>query len=391
MVIANKRTDFYGRYDATSERMRYEEIEQRFRDKFRQGQPSEPATPRAALETLSGRRDVAAGTVEILSQYIKTFMNSGQPSLGLLAVQDGIREPVSSDMADWFFSDPSYARTAGWLSVHPSLPITTLSGRWQQDYGEVSRTYINASGDLVFQKAIDEVLCWRQNEADFNRCPRLYSNALIEYCLSFVYSLADLVALTKPRAFIVTAVLVVGPNGAQLPLGEGGTVWFDAPPKAPAVLKSTLAVTPMWLETIGPIHVRRQAFKLAEQIYALFGYSKSQVAFADQDLITFEAETEQSAAAALCSYLRGRFGAKVHYGGEEFTRSIHWFNLKPRGSGDSVVVAFSNEFFREFAMDENSLFKRLDAEDLETALNVASSIRLPLITTDGIRFLDGLN
>jgi hypothetical protein len=146
MVSGDKRSDFYARYDATSERMRYEEIEQRFRDKFEQGQvPPTPYTPRAVLETLSGRREVAVGTAEILKQYSSAFIESGQPSLGLISVQEDFASSVASNTAEWFFTDPSYQRRAGWLVVHPSIPFSPLGGRWQQDYGGVSRTYLSSS------------------------------------------------------------------------------------------------------------------------------------------------------------------------------------------------------------------------------------------------------
>jgi len=387
MVSSDKRTDFFGRYDATSERMRYEEIEQRFRDKFSQGEPLISETPRASLETLSGRREVSTGTVGALAQYTKTFSEAAQPALGLIAVQEGISNSTSAETAMWFFSDPSYARKAGWLVVHPSLPITPQSGRWLQDYADVSRTYLNSSGDVIFQKAIDEVLCWRQSENDFLRCPRMYSNALIEYCLSFVYSVSDIAIIARPKNILITALLVVGPNGIQLPLGEGGTVWYDAPSAAPAVLKETAIALPLVVEMKGPIHVRREAFKLAAQIYAFFGYSEAEVPFSHRGIVTFEANTEQSAVAATRSYLQGRLGVAVEYTGEEFDRSIHWFMFRLPGVDKRVSIGFSDIFFEDVATNEAVFFGILDAQDIEAALRSWTKANKPVVTTDGLAFV----
>jgi hypothetical protein len=388
MISSDKRTDFFGRYDATSERMRYEEIEQRFRDKFGQGEPLISETPRALLETLSGRREVSTGTAGALDQYIRTFTDARQPTLGLIAVQDSISSSVSEETATRFFSDPSYERKAGWLVVHPTLSITPQGGRWLQDYANVSHTYINSSGDVLFQKAVDEVLCWKQSEIDFERCPRMYSNAIIEYCLSFIYSVSDIAAITKPEAILMTALLVVGSEGVQLPLGEGGSVWYDAPAVAPVVRKDTARAVPLLVDMRGPVHVRREAFKLAAQIYAFFGYSETQVPFSDRGAITFEANTEQSAVAAARSYLQGRLGVTVEYAGEEFDRSIYWFRFTLPGSPRRISMGFSDIFFDDIATNEDVFFKLLDAEEIEDALRAWTASNKPVMTTHGIIFVE---
>jgi hypothetical protein len=227
MVSTNKRSDFYGRYDATSERMRYEEIEQRFRDKFSQGElprieDSRVLSPRALLDTLSGRREVLMGTADAFQQFGAKVVERNQPSLSLIAIQENAENAVTEPTAKFIFTEPSYARKGGWTVIHTELPFRRSGGNWEHDYGESSRTSLNASGDFIFQKSIDEVLCWRQDEVGFLRQPRLYSNSLIEYCLSYIYSVADVASITKPKLIYVKPMIVVDERGVKLPLGEGG-------------------------------------------------------------------------------------------------------------------------------------------------------------------------
>lgn len=387
MVSADKRSDFYGRYDATSERMRYEEIEQRFRDKFSSGQLFIPETPQATLETLSGRREVSAGSAGVLDHYVQTFIDSQDAVFGLIAVQDSFANAVTDGIASWLFSDPSYSRKAGWLVIHPSLSMVPLGGRWQQDYGKFSRTYLNASGDLIFQKAVDEVLCWTQNALDFERCPRLYPNALIEYCLSFVYAVSDIAAISKPRKVLIKPVVLAGANGMQLPLGEGGSVWFDAPAGAPTVVKGQQVGITMLLEPSGAIHVRREAFKLAAQIYGFFNHADAQVPFSRNSAITFESGTTESAITAARSYLQGRLGLAVRYNGEQSDRSVHWFGFDLSVTQKRVSFGFTEEFLDDFGAIEDTFFQMLNSADIENAVQDWGTSHRPIMTTEGLDFV----
>ena len=388
MVSADKRSDFYNRYDATSERMRYEEIEQRFREKFSQGQIPLADFPRSSLETLSGRREFLTGTGNALSQYTTKFIDSKQSLFGLIAVQESFANAVSESTARLVFSEPSYARKGGWTVIHTSLPLRPLGGQWQQDYGESGRTYLNASGDFVFQKAVDEVLCWRQNVTDFDRQPRLYSNALIEYCLSFMYSVADIASIMKPKRSFVKPVLVLGERGATLPLGEGGTVWFDAPATAPHALQGNTSTPPLVVEVSGPLRVRRLAFDLASQIYALFGYEESLVAFSDGGSITFETSTDESTLSAVRSYLRGLITYDVEYASFDHSKGIHWFRIRPSlDSREFNLIGFSEEFVADYGTSEDKLFSVLDGLAINANLPTSTPQHRLVVKTSGLDFV----
>jgi hypothetical protein len=388
MVSADKRSDFYNRYDATSERMRYEQIEQRFRDEFYQGQIPITDFPRSSLETLSGRREVLAGTGDALLRYTTKFIDSKQPFFGLIAVQENFANAITESTARVIFSEPSYARKGGWTFIHTSLPLRPLGGEWEQDYGESGRTYLNVSGDFVFQKAVDEVLCWRQNKTDFDRQPRLYSNALIEYCLSFMYSVADIASIMKPKRSFVKPVLVLGERGAALPIGEGGTVWFDAPATAPHVLQGSGSTPPLVIEVKRPLRVRRLAFALASQIYALFGYKESLVAFSDRCSLTFETSTDESTLSAVRSYLRGLITYDVEYASFDHSRDIHWFRIRPSlDSQEFNLIGFSEEFVADYGTNEDKLFSMLDGLEISANLLNSTLQHRLIVKTTGLDFV----
>ena len=386
MVSANKRSDFYGRYDATSDRMRYEEIEQRFRDRLSLV-PSAAGEPSAVIESISGRQRVSQAAADVLNRYAELFKKLKDPTLGIAIVQDGATAAVDSNVATAAFKRPSYNRQGGWLIIHPSLEFLGQSGEWYQDYGEFGRTSLNASGDLLFQKGIDSVLCWRQGEEEFRRAPRLYSNALVEYCLSYMYSVSDIICETKPRRLLLQTFLV-NAQGVQLPLGEGGSVWYDAPSQAPAFLtEQSHRSLPAILSVNGPLRIRHEAFKLAAQFYSFFGYSELQVPFSRAGAITFEGTSESSGLAAIVSYLQGRLGTRVFYVAPDNAAGTFWFELALPPEGKRRTIGASEEFLYEAASDEDKLFTILDQIDIENAINSWTRNSKPLLVTSGLKMV----
>jgi hypothetical protein len=392
MISVDKRSDFYGRYDATSERMRYEEIEQRFRDKFTQGQLQQSSVPadRTVIETLGGRRSVAESTVDALLRHLALFEKGDTPTLGLIAIQENTATPMTEQSARRLFSYPSYKRDGGWAVIHPSLPMKPVGGGgWQQDYGEFSRTFVNASSDIMFQKPIDSVFCWRQNEHDFERQPRLYSNALIEYCLSFAYAFADVAALTDPASSLVQAIFMVDKaKGVRLPLGEGGTVWFDSPARKPNEVHDKKTSVPLPVPGGAPIHARRLAFAIAAQIYAMFGYSEAEVPFSNSGVVTFGAREDQAGVSAIRSYLRSIFGFDVEVSSLDFNRDVYWFRIFDDDPKRFKIAGFTEDFVDEFGADEDGLFAQLGGVDIAGLLERSTSRNRLIFTTTGPQLVD---
>jgi hypothetical protein len=205
--------------------------------------------------------------------------------------------------------------------------------------------------------------------------------------LSFVYCLTDIVCETAPSQMILQALLLEA-EGSQLPLGEGSSVWYDSPTEKPAILdKDQYESLPNIVEIGGPMRVRREAFKVASQIYEFFGYPANRLPFSRGDTISFEATSEVSGIAATVSYLQGRLGARVLYGGPEHASGIYWSELYPLPDQKRRTIGASEEFIYEVASDEDALFKMLDDMDLENAVKDWKQDHKPLLTTNGLEFV----
>lgn len=71
MVSQGNQTMFYGRYDATTKEMRYEEIEQRFREKHLSGFSQQRLVDtRPTIETIRGRTEVSQSVKDALERYV---------------------------------------------------------------------------------------------------------------------------------------------------------------------------------------------------------------------------------------------------------------------------------------------------------------------------------
>ena len=384
MVSAEKRTDFYGRYSATTEKMRYEEIERRFFERLSPEPQFSSSTPQVTIQTTLGRRDVSAGAAGALAEIERQLSESLIGEIGMFAVSDGNKGSISEDDATMLLREPTYARHAGWIVSHPTLPIVRRSGAWVQDFEPTGELSVNSSGDVLFRKTIDTLLCWRQEPEDFVKSPRIYSNTLIEFCLSFSYMLADIAISTLPDVIMVRASIR---NGAMshLPLGEAGSVWFDAPVQLPNRLGNTWRVTATLSEPTSygkPIPIRRLAFQLAAEVYGMYGYSEEQVPFSKDGRLTFEEDTPHGNLATARNFVQGALNVRLRNPREDFASRTWWFDTNYRGIPREIV--FGRTFLVEIASNEARLFEFIDATELQAACEKYERV---VLTTDGVREL----
>ena len=385
MVSLEKKTDFFGRYDATTERMRYEEIEQRFREKHESARTTLPETVHVVIETIGGRASVSRGAKEAFDGYVARVRESQEPTVAIIAVSDGNEGSVTESDATSILAMPLYGRQGGWVVAHPDFDVTHTNGVWAQPYGSVSTTTVNPSGDLIFLKAVDEVLSWRQSEADFKESPRLYPNALIEYCLSFAYVLADIAAVTCPKQLFVTPVLSHA-TGCHLPLGEGGSVWFDAPSHPPKRLESAFATgLAIPVDTAGGkrIAARNLAFLIAAQIYSFFGYREDQVAFASDREITIESDPDIATLTSMRAYLQNVLHMRLSAPREDFERGVYWLNTKYLGK--SYRIGASEEFVEDHHWTEERLFAELNQYKIAELISTYGPDEFLMITNEGMK------
>ena len=91
MVSSGKSTDFFNRYDATSDHMRYEEIAERFRAKYEaSGFLSSYKTPSVTIESTAGRTSVSLGTEGFYKNTIEELFQSGGAALAIVAASQGM-------------------------------------------------------------------------------------------------------------------------------------------------------------------------------------------------------------------------------------------------------------------------------------------------------------
>lgn len=385
MVSFEKKTDFWGRYDATTERMRYEEIEQRFREKNESGVVTMTETPTRVIETITGRTSISEGAVGALETYISQLRVWQQPCLGLIAVSDANQGAISEEDARNIFEHPLYERRGGWTVVHPTLEVTRSGGAWIQRYGTASVTTVNPSGDAVFIKAIDDVLCWRQDEAAFRQSPRLYPNALVEYCLSFAYFIADITARTHPRQLLVKAVMSKG-EGSHLPLGEGGSVWFDAPLQPPhGLTRDFVESLAIHVDATQLIIPRRLAFKIAAEVYAFYEYSEDNVAFSSDDEILQESDRDVATLTSIRTYLQELLLVPVEEPYEDHARDTFWFWVSYFGR--RFRIGATEEFLDDHYGTEGRLFADLDAMGLRPLVDDLTGTQSLVLRTDGPRIV----
>jgi hypothetical protein len=383
MVSKDKHTDFYMRYATTSDRMRYEEIEQRFRDKHDSGDVTALVqTPRATIESTLGRIDVTLGAQGAMEASIKNIAASGTPMFALISVSDTSQGSIANEEATRIFREPIYHRDGGWTVTKPQLPVEHLGGIWEQRYGPGAVTSLNPSGDVAFFKAVDDALCHRQHPAAFAIAPSLYPNAVIEYCLSFAYMLTDVAATTRPQTVLVVPAIYAGDTTLTLPLGEGDTIWSDAQRASANTLigkKQVALPIPITVTPGEPMLSRELAFNIASQVYSFFGYQPRQVPFSYNNEVTFEPDAHAAVLFSIRAYLRGTLMVSVEPPREDFDRSAFMFAVH-FVSGRRVFWV-SEEFIYDHHWPERQLFELLSSWDVAEKLqNMGPKQRLALTT-----------
>lgn len=386
MISRDKRTDFLGRYDNTSDFMRYDEIERAFRDKLADPDTS-PGTAQATLETVAGRIDVSLGSKGALDKALQDLSALQQSALSIVAISDGNYGSISETDADRILTNPIYSRQGGWLAARSSLPISRSIEGWVQRLGDSSVISLGGSGDLLFTKAIDPSLCHRQEQIAFELAPRIYPNAIVEYCLSFMYTLADVAAVTKPEKILVAAVMT-NASHAGLPRGEGGSIWVDAPSEPLPTVGADVArsnVLAVKLQHSTPMRVRHEAHRLLGQIYGFFGYLERYVPFSTAGEVSFQADSDPGKLAALRAYLQTRLNSRLEGPSQDFERGTVRFafyhNSRRR------IVAISEEFLDDWSGSETSLFANLGSVNFAKLLASPAEDGQLLITPEGAEWV----
>jgi hypothetical protein len=130
------------------------------------------------------------------------------------------------------------------------------------------------------------------------------------------------------------------------------------------------------------------AFALASQIYALFGYKESLVAFSDRCSLTFETSTDESTLSAVRSYLRGLITYDVEYASFDHSRDLHWFRIRPSlDSQEFNLIGFSEEFVADYGTNEDKLFSMLDGLEISANLLNSTLQHRLIVKTTGLDFV----
>lgn len=388
MVSSDKRTDFWGRWDATTEKMRYDDIDRRFYEKHRSGLPSADESKGAVIETIGGRTTVSAATDSVLRKYAERMRRTDGSAFALLAISEENTDYIENHDAIQLLMTPLYDRHGGWLVAYPQFEVISNGALWSQRFDEGSVTTLNPSGDCIFLKRVDHILCWTQSEEDFKRSPRLYPNAIAEYCLSFSYFAADTIARTLPKKLYLAAYLV-NSKGSTLPKGEGGSVWLDSPTTPPHRLETDSAEGPYIVEVLAtgrPFFARNVAFKLASQIYSFFNYSPEDVAFASHNEIIVESDPDVATTTALRAYLQNVFGTPFG----KPVREPNSGNVSLRSIGrKNVRIGATEEFIDDHHWYESKFYTLLDSYDLPSKADKLEPGQSILIANEELIVRDG--
>ena len=215
--------------------------------------------------------------------------------------------------------------------------------------------------------------------------PRLYPNALVEYCLSFAYLLADIIASSRPAKLLIVPMIIAGDIQLKLPLGEGGSIWFNAQVSDARTIINANSVGLPIPEAVAPgrpILSRNIAFRMASQVYSFFGYNPRQVAFASRDEVTVEPDADTAALISLRTYLRDTLLAEISPPHEDFARGSFMFAIELANARHVFWV--SEEFVSDHHWEEVKLFALLDSLRLPDVLRASNETDKLLLSNDGI-------
>jgi Putative DNA-binding domain len=382
MVSKENHTDFYGRYNASTMRMHYDDIQQMFWAKREPDLEAPP--PKELIDTTSGRISVSVGAEGVLEKEVQRIISENQ-AFALVAVAEGIQDHVTDTYAHRIIRQPLYDRRHGWLVADPEVPLDFRSGEWQQRRDPDSLTRLTPSGDLIFATALSgSVLCPWQDELDSVLWPLLYPNAIAEYCLSFAYALADVAATSKQTHILAKPLVLAGTSDLRLPLGAGGTKLFTVNCKdaSPIINKESIGLTVAEGVMLGtPLRARTLAFDLLKQIYSFFGYNPSLIPFANYGEVRF-GEPDDLTASSIRTYLRAKLMMPVQPPADDFENDGVWFGIeKPRGR---QLFRVSHEFISDHHWSEAKLFELLDEYETGPKILAAQRGVQLLLSNEGI-------
>jgi hypothetical protein len=285
MVARDSKTSFVSRYDCTTARMSYSDIEAAFRRKFIQQQAflHTESTSGPIVEAVSGRTRVFEATAKALEMYGSRIIATGTSQIAIVTVAEDNSSPLGDNVGAQLLISPSYKRTGGWVAAHAQLEVVTRDGTAIQKYGDYRLTYITADADVVMQKYIDDNLCWTQEEEAFVRQPRLHPPALVEYVLSYCFLLADVYRLTRPTRTLSKTILV-NIGGTVLPAGAPRTGAYESPllpPRQPE--RNDFDGKPIIAlydhGEVADVSPRRLAYRLLSQIYEAYGHRNADIPY----------------------------------------------------------------------------------------------------------------
>jgi hypothetical protein len=376
MVSSDKSTDFFNRYDATSDRMRYEEIAERFRAKYEaSGFLSSYETPGVTIESTAGRTSVSLGTEGFYKNTIEELFHSGGAALAIVAASEGMTGEMDEESARHALEQPLYFRQGGWIVANPRAAVVSRAAGWEQPFpGNTTR--ITTSGDVVFIASVGGPLCREPEE--------LYPYAVAEYCVSFAYLLADVIASSLPQKLIIVPVLGAQERRLRLPLGEPGSIWYDQQRTTANSMTGNRSGVPIVLPiSIGrPVLSRIVAFKIASQIYEFFSYAPDKVAFAYNGQITVEPDAVTATLISVKAYLRDILLTLMEPWHFDALRRTFSMGFTLRGS--RRVVWISELFLRTHHLEEPELFELLDSYDLAGKLKAARPDNNLMLGTAGV-------
>jgi hypothetical protein len=176
--------------------------------------------------------------------------------------------------------------------------------------------------------------------------------------------------------------MIVKATNVQLPLGEGGTIWFDTPMTPPKKLEresyrgSAIVVT-----SDMRYRPRHLAFEIAAQLYGFFDYSDDAVPFSARRQIIFAEDDFSVRLSGLRAYLQVLLKTPIASPSEDVATSTWWFAVERFARRQHVGV--SRELVAESGIDEDELYSLLDSMRVESALDQPDTESV-LLTTNGI-------
>src|SRR5580698_741553 len=375
MISSEQRSDFYGRYDATSTRMRYEEIEEAFRRKHALSEAIYPTTPTVTIESTSGRTSISEGTEGFLSNTIADLVNSGGSLFAIVAASDQMQGEVTAEIVRHAFEQPLYYRRNGWNVANPGTELVFRNAGWEQVIP--NRIRVTSSGDILFVASADGPLCSHQPD-------ELYPYAITEYCVSFSYLLADIVASSQPLKVLVQPVVASRGRRIRLPVGEPQSIWFEQQRSSANAIQGDCKGIPIVesFDRARPVLSRELALKIASQVYECFSYGPDKVPYSYHGELTVESEAITATLTSVRTYVRDMLLTEIEMPHRDVLRQT--FSMGYSLNSERRIFWVSELFLMTHHWEERRLFELLDSFDLIDRLRKAKKNDNVFLGADGV-------